>query len=222
MGIIINVLIRLFLITLTLAALTGCETELVYVEADSVQSPDVIQGDVVVEVKEVPIPYDHTSDVEARDETRALWRSYQLCDARWYTGETSCYVNQAGCIAATTMGMEERDCDNETSECLVEAYEKRLSCFVEKTEELASCTIDVGTISAPVQDQTSAPDADGDGLSDTTEIGLNLNPCIPCSWGESDLCDAERDSDGDGCSNVEDEFPSLPCACTEAELSRCE
>lgn len=48
-------------------------------------------------------------------------------------------------------------------------------------------------------------DADGDGLPDHSELWhLHTNPCEPCSYGDTEPCDADADHDMDGVPNKED------------------
>ena len=56
-----------------------------------------------------------------------------------------------------------------------------------------------------LQPYSGSHDADGDGLPDHSELWhLHTNPCEPCSYGDTEPCDADADHDKDGIPNIED------------------
>lgn len=58
-------------------------------------------------------------------------------------------------------------------------------------------------------DPDSKSDADGDGLTDYTEVQMKYNPCEKCSFGGTPGvdCDADEDWDNDGVPNGKDSSP---------------
>lgn len=86
-------------------------------------------------------------------------------------------------------------CQKKTLECMTGDNAKRFYACLDTIPADPKCK-------TSLHPQSQASDVDGDGLSDHYELWhSNTNPCEPCSFGDTEPCDAEADNDHDGINN---------------------
>lgn len=86
-------------------------------------------------------------------------------------------------------------CQKKAMDCITKNYAKDFYTCLGAIPADPKCK-------ATLNPKSQLNDADGDRLSDHFELWhSNTNPCEPCSFGDTEPCDAEADNDHDGINN---------------------